>query len=198
MHPCKIPEKITSEFDKLGITLSPEILGIKPPHITLTFQSNWDTNGLFSYLSKNQQDFLKVKVLSSLTGNMDVRNIISRNEQVWQTNGINNWFIIDISQVGSLSPNYYTIRHRNDHDTTALRTWQLSASRDNHSWTILKKHENDESIKSQQLSIASWPIPIPNNLFYNYFKVTMTGKSSGNMDHFNLSNIEFYGLFIKN
>jgi len=117
-------------------------------------------------------------------------------KQVWQiSNGLNAWFSIDLKEGLSFLPTRYSIRHRSDFNETALRYWTLFGKK-NREWVIIKTHSNDTSIKSVALSTFTWELECDD--YYTGFKILQFGHSSetGNYNHFNLSNIEFYGFLI--
>jgi len=95
-----------------------------------------------------------------------------------------------------LNINKYTIRQRSDYDGWAMRNWTLFGMDEEDKWVTIKVHENDESLKNQRSSLASWDIEY--DQYFKGIKILQHGPHSGaSEDYFNLSNIEFYGTLLE-
>ena len=105
--------------------------------------------------------------------------------------GNNAFLTLDLSAARCLAPNHYCLR---DMQTGYyLRNWRLEGSNDNAAWTVLRTHNNDDTIKSATTAY-SWPIVGQENNFYRYFKIILTGPDSSG-GSYNLScAIELYGM----
>jgi len=184
-------KKIYRELEYFGLK---EIIGVNIGR-DFVYVSDADMNGVFTYLLAHgmKPKFEVTSDHGSIHGNID--SVINMSQQqVWQiSQGMNAWFSLMFKEGLSFLPNRYTIRHRNDFNDTALRNWILYGwSQRSNTWEIIKSHVNDTSLPALILSTFTWGLDC--HEYYTGFKILQNGHSSGNYNHFNISNIEFYGL----
>jgi len=99
-------------------------------------------------------------------------------------------------------PSAYTLRHSRGYEKSALRNWQLLASRDGEQWLTLYNHQNDQSL-NEPGSTATWKINyknpnlLKNNQGYRYIRIQQSGKnSSGQYYYMSISGFELYGVLL--
>ena len=69
-------------------------------------------------------------------------------------------------------PTHYSFSHRADKDAPCFaRTWEIHGSTDGVVWDGLRRHENDTTLNSQQLS-ATWTIPEAQQ-YYRAFRIAL-------------------------
>jgi len=100
------------------------------------------------------------------------------------------WVKVDFLD-NSVQPTHYTIRHYSSWDTEALRSWRFQGSQDGVSWTTLKTHSNDTSLKTKGGS-HTWALPA-SSVFYSLFRLLQTGPNSNNHHYLAISGFELYG-----
>jgi len=174
--------------------------------VELKFVSNFDKNGLFYYLGTDKNinaehnpnhiyKYINITCGPVVSTSFDVKMLVTRKEQVWQVQTKKGWFQIILNHM-RLCLHKYTIRQRNDYDGWAMRNWTLYGMDEEDQWVTIKVHENDDSIKDQRSSLASWDINY--DQYFKGFKIYQHGPHSGNSEeYFNLSNIEFYGNLLE-
>jgi len=88
----------------------------------------------------------------------------------------NNCHVIFDLKIVKLNPTSYTLQHSTGWKFEVLRNWQLEGSNDKSHWDILVKHINDQSLKEEKGSMATWSIS--SNHFYSFFRIIVTGNNS--------------------
>ncbi|XP_052202275.1 BTB/POZ domain-containing protein At2g30600 [Diospyros lotus] len=105
------------------------------------------------------------------------------------------WWMIDLGEDHQLMCNYYTVRQ--DGSRTYIRHWNLQGSADGKTWTVLRVHENDQTI-CKPGQFASWPIAGPSALLpFRFFRVILTAPTTdeSNPWSFCICFLELYGYF---
>ncbi|GJD06079.1 BTB/POZ domain-containing protein At2g30600 [Galdieria sulphuraria] len=98
------------------------------------------------------------------------------------------WFALDLGAERVLACSFYTLAHDGS-ESNFLRNWCLEGSKDGKSWTVLKEHQNDETLQSP-LQRATWRLEEPTSqVFYRYFRVIARPPCR----KINLGSFEFYG-----
>ena len=69
---------------------------------------------------------------------------------------VNAWWYIDFRNV-KIRPTNYTLRHYTSWNIEALAKWQFQGSDDGETWTTIKEHINDDSLKEKDGSYT-WDI----------------------------------------
>ena len=104
----------------------------------------------------------------------------------------NSWMQVDFGRARVVAKRY-TLRHYSSWDTEALRNWEFQASNDGASWTTLRKHTNDTTLKTKGAR-GSWTLTSKaSKKSWRYFRVLQTGKNSNNHHYLALSGLEIYG-----
>ena len=99
------------------------------------------------------------------------------------------WMSVDLGEGQNLRCNHYAMRIVDS--STAPRNWELQGSTDDDSWVTLRKHNNDDSLKSRKYAVAEWSVE-PSGP-YRYFRIRQHGESSASNNHLNCAGIELYG-----
>lgn len=76
------------------------------------------------------------------------------------------------------------------------RSWKVEASSDNVNWTLLRSHENDESLNRYNPTYH-WELPRAERgqPYFRHFRFIQTGPNAAGTNNFCISGIEFYGRF---
>jgi len=173
--------------------------------VELKYQSDWDDNGLFSYIGSrkkttswsNPYSIGEVTITTSQLGGMSgsVENLVGRvSTATWipsnnyQTNG--SWFQIDLKKY-EIQPTYYTLRDSQSGGGYQLRNWVLEGSNDGNSWKTIREHTNDSMITTQGMS-GRWALECDES--FRIIRVRVTGHDAGGTYYFLFcSGIELYG-----
>ena len=117
------------------------------------------------------------------------------------------WMAVDLGERRSLVLDHYCLRS-DGNEKYKPRTWELQGSNDGQSWQTLRRHEEDDSLSDESMSIAAWPVDAGGQSF-RCFRVLQTGANSfegdeddhgtvddaedENLHHLMLTGIELYG-----
>ena len=106
----------------------------------------------------------------------------------------NSWMSVDLGAGRSLVVDHYCWRNGfAANGDIAFRHWRLEGSNDGRTWTTLKTHTNDESLKAEDGSVAHWAVDGVSTA-YRHFRVIQTGKNAtGRHDHLITQGMELYG-----
>jgi len=174
--------------------------------LELKYVSDWDENGLFSYIGTqkkttswtNPQLSGEVSINTSQLGGMSgsVDNLVARSGSAtwiplsnYQSNG--SWFQIDLRKY-EIQPTYYTIRDSNSGGGYQLRNWVFEGSNDASSWKVIREHNNDSTILSQGMS-GRWALECEES--FRYLRLRVTGHDASGTYYFLFcSGIEVYGF----
>ena len=107
------------------------------------------------------------------------------------------WLLVDFGPERRLRPSYYCVKHGASGVGNALRNWVLEGKTDETSdWVMLSKHVKDTALKDEPGSTAGFEITsdAAKSSFFRMFRLTQTGKNSGNNDCLFVGGIEFYGI----
>lgn len=92
------------------------------------------------------------------------------------------WISIDFGPARRISVDHYAIRM--DHGSAkaefrALRNWELQAKNVHDSdWTVLRRHENDETLKLRPYDIAAWPVEVNASGPFQCFRILQFGRNA--------------------
>jgi hypothetical protein len=100
---------------------------------------------------------------------------------------------VDLGEGRSLVPNHYCLRHGFNGGQNLLRSWRLEGSTDATEWTVLRTHQDDDSLRCQAFSVAHWAIDGV-EVAYRHFRVVQAGPNSSGDATLTLSGIELYGM----
>ena len=102
----------------------------------------------------------------------------------------NAWWSIDF-KTAKIRPTHYTMRHYTTWNIEALRSWRFEGSNDAEKWSLIKEHDDDDSLKVKDAA-HTWHIEHCRD-FYRYFRVYMTKKNDNNHWFLACSGFEIYG-----
>jgi hypothetical protein len=138
---------------------------------------------------------VRVSCSSQAKGNVvDILN--EQANEYWSEDVPSSWVAINLGSSRSLIAKAYSLRHGSSSKADALRHWTLQGSTDAKNWTVLRRHQDDNSLNGP-FAFAAWNIDASTTA-YRYFRVLQTGKNSSNNNFLSLSGIELYGdLFDK-
>lgn len=106
------------------------------------------------------------------------------------------WWRVELSKKYSLYLTHYTLRHGRDNGDSFLRNWQLEGSLDGSTWKVLKKHNNDNSLRKPSSYTATWSVEEETGAF-RFFHIVQTGKNSSKDFGIYLTGMELYGVLLK-
>jgi len=176
--------------------------------ITFSHQTDFDENGLMYWVGTNARtagewvnpaQYGLVVVTSSEGRNLPygrLEDILSREPGALNCHTNDDrkaWFAIDLGLW--LLPSAYTLRHARGYGRSALRTWQLQASKDGLNWTVLSDHTWDERL-GEPGSTATWTIQLnkEERVGWRHIRIQQLGKNSSAQTHYlSLSGFEIYG-----
>ena len=107
------------------------------------------------------------------------------------------WILVDFGPERRLRPSYYCLKHGASGVGNAVRNWVLEGKADESSdWVMLSKHSKDMSLGDEPGSVAGFEITsdAAKSSFFRMFRMTQTGKNSGNNDCLFIGGMEFYGI----
>ncbi|OHS94306.1 hypothetical protein TRFO_39464 [Tritrichomonas foetus] len=95
-----------------------------------------------------------------------------------------------------VSLTHYSIRSSCDLEyPDYLKSWVLEGSKKKTKWIELDRHENDP-ILCEHLKVATFEIYQPTQAMkFRYLRLKITGPTSQNRHHIELTNIEFFGIY---
>jgi len=101
------------------------------------------------------------------------------------------WLAVDLGEGRSLVVDHYCLRSdlNNRHK---LRNWELQGSLNGQTWQTLRAHQGDESLASQSMSTAAWPVNAGAQAF-RHFRILQTGANSSGIHYLKCTGIELYG-----
>eukprot|EP00927_Polykrikos_kofoidii_P039990 TRINITY_DN3426_c0_g1_i5.p1 TRINITY_DN3426_c0_g1~~TRINITY_DN3426_c0_g1_i5.p1 ORF type:complete len:1325 (+),score=170.48 TRINITY_DN3426_c0_g1_i5:106-4080(+) len=167
----------------------------------------FDCGGLFYWLGTKQGTSeyenphnLKAVVceVSSHGGgsNNHLEAIVSHATNSFYTgNTENSWLLVDIGADLSFSPSCYCMRTCHTAATTQPpRNWELQGSNDKVTWTVLKRHTDDQSLAYKKPGdVAVWELGggLP---ACRYFKIYQFGQNGDGKHYLAIGGMELYGL----
>eukprot|EP01083_Nonionella_stella_P092788 259864_1 len=89
-----------------------------------------------------------------------------------------------------VKPSAYTLKNI-ETANSCLKSWNLEASNDGKTWTCLKTHRSDDSLRGRHKS-HTWKLPNINE-FYSFFRILMIGTNYENDWCLSCSGMELYG-----
>lgn len=178
---------------------------LKCEQIGLNYQSDFDNNGFFYFIStkERKQDWknpLEERLISvtpssskfgKINGIFDRKNIEFYTEDVKGSN-----IVISIEGSGfKLCPNAYSIKHGYNFGSFMLKNWNLEGSNDGTTWKVIKEHKDDSSLASKGYATSTWQLECSEPFLY--FRVITTGLNHNGSNHLMLGGIEFYGTLTR-
>ena len=91
-------------------------------------------------------------------------------------------------------PTHYTLRHYSSWDTEALRYWRFEGSCDGETWTVIREHNNDATLKMRG-QLATWRVRCTQH--YSKFRIFQFDKNSNGHYYLALSGFEVYGSVVR-
>lgn len=178
------------------------------PGIHLRFQFPFDTSGLFYYLGTNagRQSWVNPaaagQVVVSSSGWKNGKSVIVVENKPTRTGNYTrndpcSWVAVDIGPGRALRCDHYCFRSDNA-GREKLRNWELQASLDGASWTVLRRHEQDTSLSDTINSEAAWPVN-ETPVAYRYFRILQFGPNSepgANKHTLACTGFELYGILM--
>lgn len=186
--------------------------GIEPPPppppsgITLTWQSNGDTNGLFYHLGTEgkTQPFANPATSGLIVATQSTLHVgnpafgaapmcTQTNSVAHTSEGAVEFFQWTLAEGKKLIPNRYTYRGRRDFNGHHPRTWQLLGRvLETDDWIVLDNQENNSTIVYETYYSA----PLVSSTAFSSFRFLRTGLNSDNQKFLTGSCVEFYGELV--
>ena len=170
-------------------------------HIEFKYEWDFDQNGVFWALGTNfgiekYQNPATIKKVLVVTSPMNEKSepshgFIGRKETMTLTQSVqSSFFSVHLDQL-RLKPSAYTLRHYKLKASYHLTNWEFQGSHDGEQWTVLRKHENETSLKGKSKSYT-WHLDNVQE-YYSSFRILMTGKNSDGSLSLCCSGMELYG-----
>lgn len=106
------------------------------------------------------------------------------------------WWRIDLGEDYTLFVTHYSLRHGRDNGLSVIRNWNLEGSRDGRNWKILRRHENDRTLKDPfPYFTGTWAVEGKIEAM-RFFRIRQTGKNSSGRYALCLSGFEIYGVLL--
>eukprot|EP01084_Bolivina_argentea_P024805 46178_1 len=171
---------------------------------SLIYEYDFDQNGICYLLGTNygteewtnpaERGWTKLKSYPQWSDHCSINAVVGRTSKKYsrtERNVSNAWISVTFVAL-QIQPSAYTLRHYDNVNSCALRSWNFEGSNDGIKWTVLKKHLNDEALKKKGQS-HTWQIKKCG--YYQSFRIYMTGVNSNNQDTLYLccSGLEIYG-----
>jgi hypothetical protein len=170
------------------------------------FTPELEMKGIVHYLATNggKDEYANPHLLgvltvsaSSLERGLMLDLVAQEPNELWTRPVPASWFCVDFKS-RRVRPLHYSLRHGGLHKTDFLRHWDLLGSNDGQSWTLLRRHTADSSLRSGNFAVSSWDI-VGCKTSYRMFRVIQTGHNSSRHNFLALSGFELYGeLFAEN
>jgi hypothetical protein len=166
------------------------------PGVPLLFASNGDANGVFYYLGRNKntqtwtnpktENRLGVTASSVLGGQSPIESLVDRSESHFHTNSQSNpWIEFDILNPNSLLLTHWSYRARDNDPSYIPSQLSLSASIDGTSYVEIDRR----SFAVTQNNWVTFPVSVPNQVYYRKFKFTLPAAT-----YFTAGEFELYGF----
>ena len=154
--------------------------------------------GIFERLIRNgKRSYIKCESPFPLYGN-SLFNVIEYNSgKSFETKGdiSNEWWQISVDRY-YISPNSYRIKtFNNDPGHTHLKSWNLSASNDNETWTIIDSQNNRADMNYPNITVQ---FNISNfETFFRFFRITLIESHNHNIPkRLSFSEFDVYGVIL--
>ena len=106
---------------------------------------------------------------------------------------VNSYFRIDFGPTRKVEPNAYCLRADKNGNYATMRNWRLEGSNNlSAGWTLIKKHENDKTMKLKSMSVGSWLVDGGSESF-RHLRIFQHGKNAGGFDQLLCAGFEVYG-----
>ena len=169
------------------------------------FVSAFDTNGILHHIGtrggtaayRNPHELGEVVSSGSSFGNggPSAKRFVEHKHESrtfnFTCNAPQSWLAVDLGEGRSLVVDHYCLRSdlNNRHK---LRNWELQGSLNGQTWQTLRAHQGDESLASQSMSTAAWPVNAGAQAF-RHFRILQTGANSSGNHFLKCTGIELYG-----
>ncbi len=170
------------------------------------FTPELEMKGIVHYLATNggKDEYANPHLLgaltvsaSSLERGLMLDLVALEPNELWTRPVPASWFCVDFKN-RRVRPHHYSLRHGGLHKTDFLRHWDLLGSNDGQTWSLLRRHTADNSLRSGNFAISTWDI-VGCRSSYRMFRVIQTGHNSSRHNFLALSGFEIYGeLFAEN
>ncbi len=174
------------------------------PHLKeFKWSYDLDPNGVLYYLATAgyQQPYQNPAVLGKVSTSSSSLSADSAPIHAWVGRGLtrcatatseaNPFFAVDLKSL-CVVPSAYTLRHADYCGSDAMRSWRLLGSADGVAWTVLREHEQDDTLQVKGQA-CTWPLE-NGHAGYRVFKVMLTGPNAGHRWVLALSSFELYGV----
>ena len=135
--------------------------------------TNGGRGGRDEYFNPHLLGVLTVSA-SSLERGLLLDLVASEPNELWTRPVPASWFCVDFKN-RRVRPHHYSLRHGGVHKTDFLRHWDLLGSNDGQSWTLLRRHTADSSLRTG-FAVSTWEI-VGCKVSYRYFRVIQTGHN---------------------
>eukprot|EP01084_Bolivina_argentea_P100315 180137_1 len=172
---------------------------------TFDYSRDFDGKGLVHFLATkcNTQQWqnpakmgaLRLRTSGLMHDSAPLSDVVGRAAKRCVTKPLKNaWICIDFLDY-AIKPTRYTLRHYASWDTEALRNWRFEGSLDGETWTVLREHHNDESIRFKGQSYT-WLLGNI-NAHFSMFRIFQFDKNSNNHYYLACSGFEIYGSVLR-
>jgi hypothetical protein len=161
--------------------------------VILTYVSDGDTNGVFTYLGggaswTNPQTSGVIALSASNLGSGTLDAIVDHAaSDTFDNPQANNWFAVDLGATRTLILNEYSYRQRNA-GGNLMTQMKIQGSKDNSIWTDLTSADSPTTGNSVWTSF-----PVVSSIAYRYFRIMRTAADSGSNTYFTIGEWELYG-----
>ncbi len=170
------------------------------------FTPELEMKGIVHYLATNggKDEYANPHLLgvltvsaSSLERGLMLDLVAQEPNELWTRPVPASWFCVDFKN-RRVRPCHYSLRHGGLHKTDFLRHWDLLGSNDGQTWTLLRRHTADNSLRAGNFAVSTWDV-VGCKTSYRMFRVIQTGHNSSRHNFLALSGFEIYGeLFAEN
>jgi hypothetical protein len=183
-----------------GVESDPSAPFVIDPIKTFVFARDFDDNGMIYWLGtdfgtskrfRNPATTGKIEVTCSSMNSGTPELATGRVDTEFNTyNTSKSWIMINLKNF-AIIPTRYCIKHGGTSlKPDYMRNWELLGSKDAMDWILLRKHANDDSG-------FSWDITDKDE-DYSYFKLLQTGKTSRGTDYLEVRGFfEIYGRLVR-
>jgi hypothetical protein len=110
-------------------------------------------------------------------------------QELWTMDIPASWVAIELPHF-HVFPRAYALRHGGNYKADALRTWDFQGSNDGHTWTVIQRHKDDDTLNGP-FATATFVVHCTQR--FRYFRILQTGHNSSYHNFLVLSGLELYG-----
>jgi hypothetical protein len=169
--------------------------------------TDYDTQGIIYWLGtmfgrstewQNPHNLGVVEARGSSVSNGTIDQLVDRKGRgirLYTSPRVGEYFLVDFKNI-AIKPTHYTLTHMSQDNVPVC--WSLHGSSDGEVWTLLRKHDDDQSLVVDQYNQEkshTWVLDTYG--YFSQFKMMMDKPNSSRLEYFIVERFEVYGHVMK-